>query len=192
MTWETLVYHYSSFPPVLQRHFKQCVFPETFTCSLSSDTWGNIRVSLINPINSSLQSFLFIYSADKHQFKSWASSSSSLQAMVPEYRLLRNSIITIVTDVGLNANLLLKAPSPRSSPVHLCTPSPAPLSFCLSSRGKEDLSCCCDPRCAAELGQRMRTMFLCCYLSNRETHISISVFTAARVFFSLKTTCYGY
>lgn len=85
----------------------------------------------------------------------------SFQSVVPEYRLLKNSIITIITDVRLHANLLLKSPYHCSSPTLLCTPTPALLSFGLSCRDKEDLSCCCDLSCAVKLGQRMRTVFLC-------------------------------
>lgn len=114
-------------------------------------------------VHQTLQCTFFIYSFDKHHFNSWASASSSSfffftrlwshSATVPASEK-QNSIIPIITNVRLHANLL-KSPSP----IQWRIPTPAPLSFCLLCRDKEDLSCCCDLSCFVELGQRMRTLF---------------------------------
>lgn len=114
-------------------------------------------VSLWNVLQT-LQCTSFICSSDKHHFKTWASTSSFILFS----RLWSRSAgfwktkqhFPIITNVRLCANLL-KSPSP----IQWWTPTPAPLSFCLLCRDKEDLSCCCDLSCFVELGQRMRTPF---------------------------------
>ena len=73
----------------------------------------------INPINLPYYSnFLFLFSEDKHQFKSRASSSFQFFSPGggPSEQASENNIITIIIDVRLNIKLLLKAPSPPFLP----------------------------------------------------------------------------
>ncbi len=117
----------------LQRHSPAPVILKEISVFHSDKSHKSWNTNLL------LQSFLSIYSEDKHHFESWASGSYSLQVVVPVNRLLKITLLQLLLMSGLMLICSWKLPSPFP----LSTLSPASLSFCLSSWDKEDLSCCC-------------------------------------------------